>query len=376
MPPEGWVSTTLGEVARLTIGRTPPRAEPKYWTNSLTYPFCSIADMKERVIRPAREGITDLAEREGKAKRVPAGALLMSFKLTIGRVGLAGTDLFPNEAICWIDPIGKDVDVRYLALWLGHADLQPSGRAVKGNTLNSPALRAIPLTLPPLAEQRRIVDLLDAVDAAIDAARQQQEAVAEAREALLAEVMRPREGWPLVSVEDAFRKLPTGPLWDKKRSVPSGAVPILDQSQRGVIGYHHGAAGVTASPDDPVVTFANHTCEMRILDTSFSVIQNVFPLRGIGGKTDTRFLHYWLRGRVQIEGYKGHFPALRRMLLPLPPLMQQHRIVSLLSDVDLAFEATEQQGNALTGLRNHVLTDLLHGDHRIPESYDRLLEVV
>ncbi|MEI6136959.1 MAG: restriction endonuclease subunit S, partial [Chloroflexota bacterium] len=63
------------------------------------------------------------------------------------------------------------------------------------------------ISLPPLAEQRRIVDLFDAVDAAIDAARQQQGAVAEARKALLAEVMQPRESWAettLGSVGDSW----------------------------------------------------------------------------------------------------------------------------------------------------------------------------
>ena len=83
---DGWEATTLGEVADLIVGRTPPRKDERYWTVDLERPFCTIADMGAIDVLPEREGVTEAAEIEGKAKRVPAGSLLMSFKLTIGRV--------------------------------------------------------------------------------------------------------------------------------------------------------------------------------------------------------------------------------------------------------------------------------------------------
>jgi type I restriction enzyme S subunit len=128
--------------------------------------------MNGRRTIPVREGITSAAEFEGKAKRVPAGALLMSFKLTIGRVSFAGCDLFPNEAIAWLRPKdGVDVDERFLALALEQTDYgHLTGRAVKGMTLNSGSLRAVPVALPGRPEQRRIADLVARVDDVIEAA--------------------------------------------------------------------------------------------------------------------------------------------------------------------------------------------------------------
>ncbi len=113
-----WAKKTLGEVAEITIGKTPPRKDPRYWTSDLERPFCTIADMDGRLIDPKREGVTALAESEGKAKRFPAGALLMSFKLTIGRIGFAAQDIFPNEAIAWLCTKSPNLDERFLALWL------------------------------------------------------------------------------------------------------------------------------------------------------------------------------------------------------------------------------------------------------------------
>ena len=152
-----WTPSTLGEVATLTIGRTPPRNEPRYWTDNLEYPFCTIADMTSSSVSPKREGVTASAIEEGKAKLVPAGSLLMSFKLTIGRLGIAERDLYPNEAIVWIEP--KDGVTRdFLRLWMEQQDLESLvGRAVKGKTLNGPALRSIPVSVPPTAIQEELV---------------------------------------------------------------------------------------------------------------------------------------------------------------------------------------------------------------------------
>ena len=162
---DDWVETTLGDCCTITIGRTPPRGDSRYWTQDLTRPFCTIADMNGDMVTPSREGVTELAEAEGKAKRFPAGSLLMSFKLTIGRMGFAACDVFPNEAIAWLDVQDPTLDVRFLSLWLASQDLSTgSGRAVKGNTLNSSSMNAITVPVPPLPVQRRIVDLMAHLD--------------------------------------------------------------------------------------------------------------------------------------------------------------------------------------------------------------------
>ena len=165
-----WEVTTLGDLANLQIGKTPPRKESRYWTDDLTHPFCTIADMAERVVHPSREGVTQAAIDDGKARLIKAGTLLMSFKLTIGRVGFAGTDLFPNEAIVAIEPNPLLASPEFLYCFLGTQDLTGgSNRAVKGATLNSRSLAEIGVPLPQSDEQNRIVDLIGSVDSHISA---------------------------------------------------------------------------------------------------------------------------------------------------------------------------------------------------------------
>jgi type I restriction enzyme S subunit len=157
----------LGEIAELRIGKTPPRDNPAYWDAESKLPFCTIADMSELVVFETKESISSRAVDEGKAKRFPAGTLMMSFKLTIGKVAFAGVDLWPNEAIVGIEPHGGEQMTKYLSWVLQVVDLtRTSDRAVKGKTLNLRKIRDIevPLVdddvLPGLLLQLRALELM------------------------------------------------------------------------------------------------------------------------------------------------------------------------------------------------------------------------
>ena len=96
----------------------------------------------------------------------------MSFKLTIGRVAVAGTELFTNEAIAAFDldneMVMRDFIYQYLPTFVGMVEAE---QAVKGKTLNKKALAEVPVILPPLKEQERIAEILGSVDASIQAAQ-------------------------------------------------------------------------------------------------------------------------------------------------------------------------------------------------------------
>ncbi|MBH9577855.1 restriction endonuclease subunit S [Inhella proteolytica] len=139
--------------------------------------------------------------------------------------------------------------------------------------------------------------------------------------------------WRWTKLEDATIALPVGRKYDGKTVVPGGIVPVIDQSPSGVMGHHNDAPGVPASLEDPVFTFANHTCAMRWMTGPFSCIQNVFVFQAREG-LDTRYIYYAAQGRVVLEEYKGHAPTFRSMFIPVPPLPEQTRIARLLAVLD------------------------------------------
>src|SRR4051794_9767092 len=97
--PTPWPIVPAGSVARIEIGGTPSRSNHAYWSDGDGHPWLSIADLSTKWVYHTAEQITDAGVRYSNVKPVPMGTPVMSFKLTVGRVGLAARDMFTNEAI-------------------------------------------------------------------------------------------------------------------------------------------------------------------------------------------------------------------------------------------------------------------------------------
>jgi type I restriction enzyme S subunit len=156
----------LGELCEINIGKTPSRSKPSYWGGE--NPWLSIADMNQgRSLWRTKESITNEGIRASGIKPVPKNTLLLSYKLSIGKVGITERDMFTNEAIAALPVIDPSIlSVDYLYWTLSTIDLlETSDRAAMGATLNKAKLKELQIPLPPLDEQKRIAAILDAADA-------------------------------------------------------------------------------------------------------------------------------------------------------------------------------------------------------------------
>lgn len=164
--PADWTTEAFADVANYAIGRTPARDNSSYWhDDGESVPWVVISDMRPHgVVRQTKETISGRAFRQVFGGRiVPAGTLLMSFKLTIGRVAVLGIPACHNEAIMSIYP-KAGVNQRYLGYYLSglnYADHHD--RQIKGNTLNKAKIDRLPIVLPPEPEQEAIANALDLI---------------------------------------------------------------------------------------------------------------------------------------------------------------------------------------------------------------------
>lgn len=164
--PASWKWVRFGEIIKYYMGKTPPRAEEEWWGNDV--PWVSIADMPESGhIVLTKEKVTKSALLKKFGNKISkAGTLLMSFKLTIGRVSILDIDAVHNEAIISIFPyIDKDEILKiYLFNILPYiTNYGETKNAIKGKTLNSNSINNLILPLPSLAEQKRIVGKLEKI---------------------------------------------------------------------------------------------------------------------------------------------------------------------------------------------------------------------
>ena len=154
-----WGVKRLGEICEIGMGRTPSRLDERMWGQG--HPWLSIADLQRKVVSESKEQVTEAAA--ALMTIVSKGTLLMSFKLSIGRLCFAGCDLFTNEAICSFNRLTANADYLYYAL--GRTDFSLYGKqAVKGYTLNKESLNLVEVKLPSKNEQIAIAAILSDMD--------------------------------------------------------------------------------------------------------------------------------------------------------------------------------------------------------------------
>ena len=155
-------------VCTIVIGGTPSTSQDSFWNGK--HSWVTISDMRDRYVVGTKRTITDEGISSSNVKLLPKGTVLVSFKLTIGKVAIAGADLYTNEAIAGLVPN----DDRLLSEYLYHVIpsinlrnyMQP---AAKGKTLNKKLLERVHLPVPSKKEQRTFIRKMNLLEAsAID----------------------------------------------------------------------------------------------------------------------------------------------------------------------------------------------------------------
>ena len=146
-----WSSAKAEDLFDISIGKTPPRKESQWFSeNDNDIVWVSIADMGQSgcFISNSSEYLTPDAVSKFNVKRVPAGAILLSFKLTVGRVAITGCELTTNEAIAHFRM--EDSTIReYLYFYLKHFNYQTMGSTSSiATAVNSKMVKAMRIDIP------------------------------------------------------------------------------------------------------------------------------------------------------------------------------------------------------------------------------------
>ncbi len=166
--PENWYWDKFQNLCDFQMGKTPPSKESQYWDGGI--PWISIADMTTyQKIYDTKKTISDLGLKNYfRGTLAKKGTLIMSFKLTIGKTSILGIDACHNEAIISIYP-KKQILQEFLFLFLpviSNWGTQVS--ALMGNTLNKEKLQNLKVPIPPLDEQKAIVEVVNQLFAEVE----------------------------------------------------------------------------------------------------------------------------------------------------------------------------------------------------------------
>jgi len=159
-------------VCEIKLGATPKTDMRTYWDGP--HPWATISDMTARHVIRTDRTITPAAVENTSVKLLPKGTVLLSFKLSIGKVAIAGCDLYTNEAIAGLIPKDGRVLPEYLYHLLPAIDLRAYMQpAAKGKTLNKTILEGIRIPVPPLPDQRAFIKAMNELEATAGELREQ-----------------------------------------------------------------------------------------------------------------------------------------------------------------------------------------------------------
>ena len=148
--PEGWEKKSALDFFEISIGKTPPRAQKQWFTKGNNgIPWVSISDMKETMfVQETAEELTQDACENYNIKVVPRGTILLSFKLTVGRVAFAGADVCTNEAIAHFQKEGDEWKA-YTLMYLRNYNYDSLGNTSGiSKAVNSTIIKNMPFLMP------------------------------------------------------------------------------------------------------------------------------------------------------------------------------------------------------------------------------------
>ena len=392
-----WKTVRLGDVCSIIIGKTPPRKDKDFWDkekkgNNI---WVSIADLSRAINRKISESKEYISD-SGASLSAPVekGTLLLSFKLSIGKMAFADKKLWTNEAIAALSIKGKDfLDNEFLYHALSSINwnsLAGDDIKIKGKTLNKKKLCEIVILIPSVEEQRRIVARLDSafaeIDKAISACKRKQSEIEQLKQSVLKS-----------EIEGNKNLSPIGKLFE----ITSSKRVIKSQWQRKGIPFYRGREITQLSKtghvknslfitNDLYEKFAGKygvPKEGDILITGIGTIGSSYVVKTTDKfyfkdgsvlwlkKTtpnDSEYVRYWIKSPCftsRLNKNNGTtvdtltIKTLREIKIPLPSLAEQKRIVKKLDAIfeqaDIALDTVKKQLALYESLKSAILTSEL-----------------
>ena len=166
--------TKLGDICTVVSGTTPKSDRPEYWDGNINWVTPAELTDDSDVIFESQRKITEKAVIDSSLKPFPTGTVLLSSRAPIGKVAIAGIEMYCNQGfknlIC-----SDKIYNRYLYHYLKYKTdyLNSLGRGATFKEISKSIVENIEIPLPSLDEQRHIAAVLDKVSALIAKRHQQ-----------------------------------------------------------------------------------------------------------------------------------------------------------------------------------------------------------
>lgn len=386
---KGWSTSELGELAKFTSGGTPNKSLQENWGGS--HPWISGKDLKQHYLSESIDMLSDVGF--SSAKKAPAGSTLVLVRgMTLLKdfpVGFAIKSLAFNQDIKALIP-GKKVDslffsfllvgqkkkIRQLVSTAGHG----TGR------IDSESLKAFPVDIPSLPEQKKIADILSTWDLAITTYEQLLANSYQQKKALMLTLLTGKKrlsSFDKKWVEYTFKK-----IFKERTETGYLDLPLLSITSEGGVVSREGTGRKDTSNADKSKYL--RICKGDIGYNTMRMWQGVSGLSNLEGivspaytvlipqpEVDALFAAYLFKLPTLVHIFYRHsqgmvsdtwnlkYAHFSKIKWLIPDIFEQQAIASVLSIADQEIEALQQKITYLKQEKTALMQQLLTGKRRV-----------
>ena len=357
---EGWTYKKLGEVATIIGGSTPKSNIEEYWggTNYWVTP----ADLDGNKYQGATpRTITDLAVQKTNLQLLPIGTVLLSSRAPIGKVAITTAPMYCNQGFKNI--VCSNLLINEFVYWylFGKVDyLNSLGRGATFKEISKRATEQIPIPVPPIAEQERIVAELDLLSGIIEKKKEQLKAYDQLAQSIFytmfGDPIDNPKGWETKKMEDCFI---IGSGGTPSKAVPDywegGDIPwigsnmcqncIIEKTDGKFItedGLNHSSAKMVESGTVLVALVGATIGKVALLKTNTAINQNIAFIKLKKPKSFIpEFVYYHLMGQYDefMNIGDGKFKManqafIKALSICLPPLSLQQEFAQKVEAIE------------------------------------------
>jgi type I restriction enzyme S subunit len=319
----------LGEVVDIIMGQAPPSEACNF--DGIGTPFVKVGEFGP--LRPVlREWTTEPLKMARKTD-----VLLCVVGATCGKINL-GEDCAIGRSVAAIRPKLEALDQQYLYYFLSTLILilRSGSQGAAQTVISREMIQSINIPLLPLAEQKRIVAILDEIFAGlVTATANAEKNLMNARELLKSHLdsvfERKGEEWTESPFEDCLVEVKYTTKIKRREFLAEGKFPIISQ-EAGFINGYWSKSKDAFKVTKPVVIFGDHTKVLKYVDFDFVLGADGVKILQPKTHLNPKFFYYALKSlALESKGYARHYSVLKAKSLFYPiDLKVQEAIASKL----------------------------------------------
>jgi type I restriction enzyme, S subunit len=414
-----WEQVTVADLGEIVSGGTPSRANSSFWHGDIAWVTPSeITSLADMWLDDTAEKITPSGLATSAARLLPIRSVVVTTRASLGGVAITRVPIATNQGFKNIIPnAATDAVFCYYAIQAIRPDMKRLANGTTFLEISKRDFARIRLLRPPRIEQQRIGEILLTLDTTIGETNQGIAKLQLMRAGLLHDLLTrglAREGhlrdpfahpeqfqdtafglvprhWDIRTLEDAC-DWSSGGTPDRRYSQWwEGTLPFLTPKDMKSflltdtiehVTEEAGHVGSKIMPEETAYIIVRgmilaHTFPVVFSNRRFAFNQDIKAARGRTG-LNTRFFAHWLRGNANLflrkttEATHGtkklDLSEIYRVEIAVPPEPEQTEIIRRIDEIDQVIQVEEGQAEKMAMLKSGLMTDLLTGRVRVPET--------